>query len=161
MGPSQGSRVDWAHQSWSGSMFSTSIDPPRRMRGLWRRRAGEALYAYRNASTNGPQYFYPLHADTVTKALTARQALKDLQRKGELLPPGKLDTSGDVPASVDQGSSGRRIGWRHATRSGRGPNGSGASAFPELHLAVPRQRAFPTANRSVRKNSPPTPSEAV
>jgi len=51
--------------------------PPRRVRGLWRRRASGSLYAYMNAS-NGLQHFFPLHADTVAKAVTARQALKEI-----------------------------------------------------------------------------------
>jgi hypothetical protein len=42
-----------------------------------------------NAS-NGLQYFYPLHADTVARAARTTQALKEIQRKGGLLPPGQL-----------------------------------------------------------------------
>jgi hypothetical protein len=84
-------------------------DPPRRVRGLWRRRASGALYAYMSASSNRLRYFYPLDADTVAKAVTARQALKEIQRKGELLPPAELDIPGDAPASVDEGSSGMTL----------------------------------------------------
>ncbi len=95
-------KLEWEH------VFDKH-NPPRRVRGLWRRRASGQLYAYMNASSNGLQYFYPLHADTVAQAVTARQGLKELQRKGELLPPGQMDIPGDAPSSVDKGSSGMTL----------------------------------------------------
>jgi hypothetical protein len=62
--------------------------PPRRVRGLWRRY--DTLYAMLNAN-DGKQYFYPLHgATTVPQAILKRQALKQLQQEGKLLPPSQI-----------------------------------------------------------------------
>jgi hypothetical protein len=62
--------------------------PPRRVRGLWRRY--EIFYANLYAN-DGKQYFYPLHgAITVPEAISKRQALKDIQRGGQLAPPRQI-----------------------------------------------------------------------
>lgn len=62
--------------------------PPRRVRGLWRRYG--VIYANLYAS-DGRQYFYPLHgASTVPEAILKRQALKVLQRAGQLAPPRQI-----------------------------------------------------------------------
>ncbi len=72
--------------------------PPRRVRGIWRRKG--RLYAKLDAN-NGKQYFYPLHADTVPEAVSARQALKMIQKGGKLFPPAEMDLSGDKPKKTD------------------------------------------------------------
>lgn len=62
--------------------------PLRRVRGLWRRY--DVIYANLYAN-DGKQYFYPLHgAGTVPEALSKRQALKVLQRAGQLAPPRQV-----------------------------------------------------------------------
>ena len=71
--------------------------PPRRVRGIWRRY--QDLYAALDAN-NGKAYYYPLHVDTVPQAVLARQALKQLQKEGKLLPPAEMNLSGVAPAKA-------------------------------------------------------------
>jgi hypothetical protein len=82
-------------QPWQ--MVYDQHKPPRRVRSLWRR--GENLYA-RMAANNGKAYYYPLHADTVPDALTARHELKSLQNQNKLFPPSEMKLGDGAPKPV-------------------------------------------------------------